>query len=385
MIKKVLSLAIIVIIIASASVMVNQITLGSTNGASQLLISVGPSSVPADNSTYGCIFMQLQNSNGQPFRALQDTIISLSSSLTNIGTVDSQIVIPKGATYAQGNFYSTFTPGTTTITASATGYETVTAKMTTSGPVPDAIALYGIPSTLPADGGLYNAIMVQLQDSTNNYPARAPNGGVNVTLSCSNTNVGSINASVIIPGGQTYALATFNTTTTAGSATIYAVAPNYPLCHTTITTTSIGSAPYQLEVYGPTVVAADNNANEPIAIQLQDSAGNIAEAASNLTINVFSSNVNVGIVESQITILQSQTYALASLGTTYLPGQTTLTAIATNLTSGTVSITTTGFTPSQLAVYCVPSILPSDNGTYQVVRVQLQDAQGQPEKTRREM
>ena len=44
---------------------------------------------------YNCIFVQLQDSSGQPARALQDTTISLSSSLTNIGTVDPSIIISK--------------------------------------------------------------------------------------------------------------------------------------------------------------------------------------------------------------------------------------------------------------------------------------------------
>ena len=251
--KKIITLTLAIIILASAFMIVNQTAVSASTGAANLNIYMSPTSVPADNSTYNCIFVQLQDSNGYPYRAAQNTIISLSSSLTNIGTVDPQITIPKGSTYASGNFYTTFTPGTTTITASATGYETVTATMITQGPVSNAIAVYGIPSTLPANGGSYSAIMVQLQDSSNGYPARAPNGGVQVTLSSSNVNIGTVDQFVTIPGGQTYAIATINTTTTAGSVYITAVAPNYPLVKTTITTKNIGATPTQFIVYGPTV------------------------------------------------------------------------------------------------------------------------------------
>ncbi len=377
--KKIITFTLVLIVLASAFVIVNQTSVGAA-GAVNLNIYMSPSSVLADNSTYNCIFVQLQDSNGYPYRAAQNTIISLTSSLTNIGTVDSQIIIPKDATYASGNFSSTFTPGSTAITASATGYETVTGTMITKGPVSNAIAVYGIPSTLPANGGTYNAIMVQLRDSSNGYPARAPNGGVQVTLFSSDISVGTVDSSATIVAGQTYAIASISTTITAGSVDITAVAPNYPLVKTTIRTESIGAAPAQFEVYGPTVVPADNNAYNQIAIQLQDSAGKIAVAPSDLTVNVFSSNLGVGTIDSQVMIPQSQTYALATLNTTYLPGTTTITAVATNLITGQASITTTGFTPSKLAVYCIPSKLPSDNATYQTIQVQLQDSQGQPAK-----
>jgi len=43
------------------------------------------------------------------FRALQDTTVSLSSSLTNVGTVDLTITILKNTTYASANFYTPLT------------------------------------------------------------------------------------------------------------------------------------------------------------------------------------------------------------------------------------------------------------------------------------
>jgi hypothetical protein len=227
MLKKIMAITITILILTSVFLVFNQNTSSaSTSGPSKLNIYTGPTSVLADNNTYKCIFVQLQDSSGQPARALQDTTISLSSSLTNIGTVDSSIIIPKGATYASANFNTTFSPGTTTISASATGYATVQTSMTTIGPIPSALAVYGFPSILPADGNSYDAIMVQLQDS-NGIPARAPKDGIQVDLFSSNTNVGTVNSSITIPEGQTYAIATFNTTTTNGQATITAVASGY--------------------------------------------------------------------------------------------------------------------------------------------------------------
>jgi hypothetical protein len=378
--KKLLSSIIISIILCSA-VFIEQVSSNTIAEPTNLKIYVGPPSVPADNSTYNCLFVQLQVSSGNPARALQDTTISLSSSLTNIGTVDSSIMISSGSTYGTANFHSTFTPGITTITAAATGYTTVQESVTTVGPKPSAIAVYGFPSTLPADGNSYDAIMVQLQDSSGS-PAKAPKGGIQVALSCSNVVAGDVTPSVTILEGQTYAIATFTTTSTAGQAVITPVALDFTIVQGTGTiTTKTPTTPYQLKIStGPTKVLADNNAYRQIAIQLQDSAGNLATASSDVTVTIASSDKSIGTTETQITIPQSKTYALATFTTTYKAGTTTIYAAATGLVAANQPITTSGFNPSKLAVYCVPATLPSDNTQYQTIQVQLQDEQGNPAK-----
>ena len=196
------------------------------NTPSKLKLTLSPPTLPSDNTTATCIFVQLQDADGLPARAAKDMTISLSSSSTEIGSADSTLTIKLGDTYASANFTSTFTPGTTVITAAATGYETVQAPITTVGPKPYTVAVYGFPATLPADNQTYQAIMVQLQDSTGS-PAKAPNGGSKVTLSCSNTTVGDVTPTVTIMPGQTYALANFTTTFDFGEAVITPVASDY--------------------------------------------------------------------------------------------------------------------------------------------------------------
>jgi hypothetical protein len=345
----------------------------------QLKIYLSPPSVPADNEAYNCVFIQLQDSKGNPARALQDTTISLSSSLAEIGTVAPSITIPKGATYGTANFYATFTPGATTLTAAATGYATVQAAVTTVGPKPYTIAVSGFPSTLPADGGSYEAIMVQLQDRDGS-PARAPRGGTQVFLSCSDTSVGNVTPSVTIPEGQTYAIAAITTTSTSGQASVTALASDYGSTSTTITTlpqTSLTSGHLSIST-GPTKVLADNTAYKQIAIQIIADNGNLGAASSDITVTIASADESIGKTETQITIPQSKTYTLATFNSTYKAGTTTITAAATNFETASQTITTTGFTASKLAVYCAPSILPSDKGAYQTARVQLQDSKGNP-------
>ncbi len=348
---------------------------------------MGPSSVLADNNTYNCIFVQLQDSNNKPARALQDTTISLSSSLTNIGTVDPSITILKGTTYASASFFSTFSPGSSTISASATGYATVQAPISTVGPIPSSVAIYGFPSTLPSDGGSYNAVMVQMQD-VNGVPAKAPKGGILVSLSCTNTSIGTVSPNVMIPEGKTYAIATFNTTTAAQtegkakSVIVTTIAQGYTSQQVTMTTTPIVTNPNQLRIFsGPTQIPADQSSYQQIAVELQSSiTGFVGAFNSDVLVSLGSSDPTIGKIDSQLIIPANQTFALATLNSTYKAGSTTITAVATDLSRSQQAITTTGFTPTKLAVYCSPASLPSDKGSYQSIQVQLQDSQGRPAK-----
>ncbi len=381
--KKISAIVTLLIIIASLIALNQNESYAVTNNPSNLKIYVGPSSVLADGDSYNCIFIQLQDSSGKPARALQDITVSLSSSSTNVGTVQPLVTITKGATFASATFQSTFTPGITSIAATATGFATVQASMATIGAIPKTIALAGVPPTLPADGNSYNAIMVQLQDSTG-LPAQAPKGGVQVTLTCSNTiTVGSVTPLVTIPEGKTFALATFTTiqNNTKQTAVISSIAQGYLTSQQlTITTTPIATNPNQIKIFlgQPLKIPADESPYEQIVIELQNSAGYVSVSTSDTSINVASSDPTVGEIGSQITIPANQTYTIATLNTSYKSGTITISATASNLNRADQPITTVGFTPSKLAVFCSPSTLPSDNSIYNIIQVQLQDSQGRP-------
>ncbi len=47
--------------------------------------------------------MQLQTSDGKPVKAMEDMVVSLSSSDTAIGSVDGSVIIKKGETYTSAN------------------------------------------------------------------------------------------------------------------------------------------------------------------------------------------------------------------------------------------------------------------------------------------
>ena len=387
--KRTLAIVLVMTILASIFVVsTTMITSGSTIPIpSKIDLYVCPSTVPADNNAYNCIFVQLLDSNGKPARAQSDTTISLASETTSVGTVDSTIAITKGETFGSANFYSTLSSGTSKITASATGYSTVEASIKTITPIPSAIAVYGFPSTLPADGAKYPAIMVQLQDSQGN-PQRAPIGGVEVILSSSRTQHRNSRSSSYYSSGETYAIANFTTTMTPSTTPtqVWSAANGYTSKYVEITTKPVTTTPSAIKIFvGPPKILADNKSYPQVAVQLQDSSGNISRAISNITLSFTSWDPNIVKVVENITIgpdSQFSTYGIIALNTTYKAGQTTIIALKDNggLNPGQAVITTVEFIPPKLAVFVVPEKLPADAETYSAIQVQLQDSKGNPGK-----
>ena len=370
----------LILALASSLMMVNQGSIAYAMEPSKIAIYVGPNSVPADNSTYECIFVQLQDSTSRPARALQDTTISLSSSLTYVGTVESTITISKGSTFAIAKFKSTFTPGTTTIAATASGYATVQTTLVTVAPVPSRLAIYGFPPVLPSDGTPYESIVVQLQDASGS-PAKAPLSGLSITLSSSNSTIASVASSATITGGQTYALATI-TSNAPGTATITAMASGYASTQAQIRTeVPSASQPTILQIYiAPPKTLADNTEHPQIVVQLLTASGKITKSPTPISVQLSSSDQNVGSVQPTLVVPTSKVYGIATFSATYRAGTTTITTVATDLQTDTETVTTIGPIPSRLVLYCNPQGLPADNKAYNAIQVQLQDDQGKPAK-----
>ncbi|MGQ9552328.1 MAG: hypothetical protein ACUVUE_07875, partial [Candidatus Bathycorpusculaceae bacterium] len=371
--------AVLVILVFSAflSSAISASSVAAATAPSKLQVYVAPPKVLADNGVYDCVLVQLQDSKGVPARATEDVVVKLSSSRTDIGSVEPMVTIPSGATYARVRFFSTYTAGSTTITAIASGYTSGQAAMSTVGPIPSKIAVYTLPQTVPADAREYDSIIVQLQDS-GGTPARAPIGDVNVTLASSNVTVGTVDPIVTIESGKTYVTTKFYSTNSSGKTTITAIAPGYLSGQGEVKTVEVGVSASELKVYvGPPKVSAEGVSYDSICVQLADSKGRIVRASNATDVTLASSDVSVGTVDSLATIQSNETYVIARFYSTYKSGTTTVTAIAPDYTSGQAAIATFGPIPSKIAVYPFPPGVPADRDVYSVM-VQLQDSAGNP-------
>ena len=249
--------------------------------------------------------------------------------------------------------------------------------ITTVAPTPKALAIYAFPPILPADGSTYQALLVQLQDSTGT-PANAPVGGIQATLTSSNATIAAVDSSVTIPEGQTYALANVKTSS-PGAAIITGTASGYTTAQATVTVQQVGTVATSIKVYlVPPKVQADGNSYQQIAVELQDAKGNLAQAPTDMAVTLASSNTGTATVDPSLTISATQAFALAKFTTTFNPGTTTITATATNYTTSQTTLTTTGTSPAKIGVYTLPATLPADAQAYNCIQVQLQDASGKP-------
>jgi hypothetical protein len=318
-----------------------------------------PSNLPADGNSYPAIVVQLQDSSGSPAKApIGNVVVTLSSSnAALVGSVDSNVVIQAGSTYATANFRTV--PSTaanyTVITAMCSGYSTGQTTINTQPPgsSPYRLALYLGPPKVPADGTIYNQVLIQLQDSSGR--ATQSNTTTTIMLSSSATDIGGIQPTATILPGETSTTVEFNSTYKSGSTMITAAATNLASAQQSVTT--VGPVPSKLAVYcTPSSLPADDQSYGAIVVQLQDSSGTPAyDPIGSVTAYLFSSKPDAGNVNSTLTIPFGSTYGTGNFSTTYLADTTTITAQGSGYDPGEASVTTYVIDQSTLSVNVIAS------------------------------
>lgn len=205
-------------------------------GASgQLSLSLGTPVILPDRGHYATVLVQLQDKSGVPLPAPSNIMVFLSSSNTNVGTIQSSVVVPAGSSFGLASVDSTLAVGATAITASASNFVSSTQTVTSAGPVPFKLALVAGPPLLVASGDSYSTNAVQVQDSSGN-PAAAP-VDILVSLASSNAAVGDVGQGAVIPSGKSYAFFQITSTTSPGSTQITMSASGYVSGQGTVATT----------------------------------------------------------------------------------------------------------------------------------------------------
>jgi hypothetical protein len=126
---------------------------GSTGDSLSLKLGIkAPSKMLADGRSYNSVFVQLQNSAGNPVPAKSDIVVNLSSSSTRTASVQNNVTIKSGSTYAAASVTPTSTPGEFALSASSTGYTTVSTKIETSAAPLTIVRAFELPRTAPFEG-----------------------------------------------------------------------------------------------------------------------------------------------------------------------------------------------------------------------------------------
>lgn len=356
----------------------NVITIDPSSSPMKLAVELAPMQLLPELDSKGTVVVQLQDANGLLARSLDDIVVSLSSSNPSVAIVNSSILIKAGESYSHADFYTTLNPGTTSITASASGFTTDSELLTVKGSIPVKLAVFSGPPDIPERSGILSSIAVQLQD-INGVPVRSPID-VEVTLTISNTLVGSILDPIItIEKGQTYAVTHFRGLE-LGIAEITATAQKYAAGFSSVSVVRPGLANKgSLSLYlSPSVVISDASYHDIIYVQLKDSAGKTVRADGDIKIHLSSSNTEVGKVESDITILSGSTYAIASFQSTHAAGSTEITASAADFITASELMVVSGAVPNSISIAVIPSQIPSDGGSHTALVLQLQNSLNEP-------
>lgn len=370
---------------------VSSISTQSDNGfdlpPAKLTLTIAPDKLPSTGASFYCIKVELQDQNGNPTRAYQTVGVVLKSSAPSVAAVPATISIPAGSTFSET--YIDTTPGgagSATITATSVGYGFALAvvQIVPLGGSPTILKLCLAPNRVIAQSGTYYyPIIVQLRDTDGN-PSSAPTGGISVSLSSSDTSIGTIPSLVAISQGESYARTYFTSTNKVGSTLIVATATGYTSDSGTLYTQ--GFTPTKLRTYlAPPKVRA-NAAGEAypsynyyvVAVQLEDDTGHVAKAPEAVGISLSSSDTSIGTVTTGITITEGTTFSYATFTSTFKPGNTLINAASTLYESSSASMSTIGPIPTQVAVILAPERLPATGATFYCLRVQLQDANGNP-------
>ena len=312
----------------SVQVPVTSVSAGSTTiTATPTVANVLPATASVTVSNLGGIQMPSTNNvaMGQTVN-LQITLTSAAPTggvtINLVNSTPSRATLSASSVFIQAGAVSpaaqpTVTgvaPGTTTITANATGFGTATQSINVTA----AFTLTPTTASFPSGS---------TQNLTLTLSAPAPAGGLTATLSSSNTSVATVPATVSIPAGATTATVTVSGQI-PGTATITASASGVTSASATMTVQNSGVILVSSTTVQPGQTAALN-------ITLP------SPAASTTTLTLVSSDPSKAtLTQSTTTILAGQTKPIsAPLVNGVSFGSTTITASGPGYGAGTGTVT----------------------------------------------
>ena len=357
--------------------------------ARRLVVSIAPSIIVNSASSSAIVSVQLQDNNSAtPAPAPTPVSVVITSSNTSVaqlpGLSSSIVVIPAGKSYTTLQLAGGGASGNATITAAAQGYVKGSANVNaeSSSDKPAKLAIYFTPSTLLPDNTTYvNSVVVQMLNSSG-FPAI--NATSSVTVYSRSSNNASMQVSTlpaIIPSGKSYVATNITSTFLPGTAAI--TTQSVGLSSTTSSLISFGLRPNALNIqFSPDMLFSDGHSYGSIFVSLVDlTTGEPARAPVDTLVSLESNSSLPGVVQDTLMIPAGLTYARASISTSGLPGPELITATTGNYTSASGTIQLIAPAAKKLGLFASPSSIVADNKAYSNLVVELEDLQGNPQKT----
>jgi len=305
-----------------------QLQIYQSNFDSRLLVYTSPNSMPAEPNVEGLVTVQIINSEGEPYLAIDDIEIKLISSNHSICTVNEDITIQRGANYATTTFKTVGDlRGDAIISAQADGFNPGSDFVNTLNytGTPAGVSIFYGPNLVLPDGELHQAVTIQVQDDKGN-PAKSTSPRT-IYLSSSNINIVTIDSSVIIPPGSYHETAEITTFNENGNSVISASSPGlYP---DSKEITVEGQVPTILDILAhPSILLADGSAYDIVTVQLLDEEGKPVEASEDFEVFLTSSNTYVGTLPESITINAGDSYVNVPFRSGGVSGESALAAFS---------------------------------------------------------
>jgi len=207
------------------------------NETSTLLLELGPSTLLPKDYLPDSAVVTILDKDSHPVCINGTLLVSLSSSADKtVSKVEKSVTIENTTSFAYVDLSSLGT-GTSLIAASAQGATLGSAEVTVVGSTPSALVVYTTPhNILTGDPSTPTATILVVDQ--NGVPITVEDD-VNVFLSSSNPDVGTLAQFVIIHAGNYYAQVAIEPEAEAGSISIAASAKNFEPSENTLKTTSL--------------------------------------------------------------------------------------------------------------------------------------------------
>jgi hypothetical protein len=191
-----------------------------TRRAHGLQMYLAPSVLLPDQGAHEAATVQIIDVDGNPVKASEDTVVTLTSSNLNIATVQETLIIPRGSYHATASMGTRYLPGETIIASSSPSLSPTQGTLIVSGNLPRLLEIYPVPERIIANDGENDIITIQVLDEDGD-PINADRD-ITVYLSSSSSQVGTVPVAGTIAKGSSYITVPFKATGRPGIATIIA-------------------------------------------------------------------------------------------------------------------------------------------------------------------
>ncbi|TLX70114.1 MAG: hypothetical protein E6L05_04510 [Thaumarchaeota archaeon] len=282
------------------------ITIYSNNiTPANLLIKTTPSTFSMNEATQGYVTVELGNQLGIPFKAKQDTSITLTTTDSNIINLkNTQLTIKQGEYFAIGQF-EVKKDGSAQISASTMSLTAVSSAVTVSTTTtPQTIQLFVFPTKINNFQNSYGYVIAQLHNSAGNLalakeditiPVQVTDSSKTLLPNTSGENpLVSANAPIVIKKGSYWGFTTVSVNTGVTSTYDVSISPKGYMVTSapSLQTTTVNTFADNSAVLDLLPILATGQKELIGIMHLEDTTGNPIMAADDLQIEVVSSDTN---------------------------------------------------------------------------------------------